>query len=259
MPRTMLKDQHWQKLQPILRNFSIHHNKNLRNFIEAILYRIRIGCPWRDLPSSFGKPNSIFKRFNAWSKSGKLMTIFKYLSSHCDMEWVFIDASHIRAHQHSAGLHEQAISKSSGGNSSKIHLAVDSDGNPIEFIITDGTTHDVKIAPDLIEKIDLEHTEMVCADKGYDSEALREQIRKTKTKANIPKKSNTKSDNSHMDWYLYKIRHLVENTFARLKQFRGVATRFDKLKRNYESSVALACIFIWLHLRKSNKLKIKNF
>lgn len=45
MPRTMLTDQHWQKLKFILRNFSIHHNKNLRNFIEAILYRIRIGCP----------------------------------------------------------------------------------------------------------------------------------------------------------------------------------------------------------------------
>ncbi len=51
-----------------------------------------------------------------------------------------------------------------------------------------------------------------------------------------------------MDWYLYKIRHLVENTFARLKHFRGIATRYDKLKRNYENSVALACIFIWLPL-----------
>ncbi|MEJ5204035.1 transposase, partial [Acinetobacter junii] len=51
MPRTMLTDQHWQKLKTILRNLSIHHNSNLRNFIEAILYRIRTGCPWRDIPS----------------------------------------------------------------------------------------------------------------------------------------------------------------------------------------------------------------
>ena len=49
MPRTMLTDQHWQKLKVILRNLSIHHNSNLRNFIEAILYRIRTGCPWRDI------------------------------------------------------------------------------------------------------------------------------------------------------------------------------------------------------------------
>lgn len=74
------------------------------------------------------------------------------------------------------------------------------------------------------------------------------QMEKTATKANIPKKSNTRSNNDEMDWYLYKISHLVENTFARLKQFRGIATRYDKLKQNYESSVALACIFIWLPL-----------
>ena len=52
----------------------------------------------------------------------------------------------------------------------------------------------------------------------------------------------------HMDWYLYKIRHLVENALARLKHFRGIATRYDKLKKTCENSVALACIFIWLPL-----------
>lgn len=127
-------------------------------------------------------------------------------------------------------------------------MAVDANGNPIEVIISDGTTHDVNVAPDLVLKLDLNSTETLCADKGYDSETLREQITKTKTHANIPWKSNTQLNNDHVDWYLYKIRHLVENTFARLKQLRGIATRYDKLKRNYESAVALACIFIWLPL-----------
>ncbi len=171
-----------------------------------------------------------------------------YLASCPDMEWIFIDGSHVRAHQHSAGIANQSISKSVGGNSSKIHLIVDAHGNPIDFMITDGTTHDVKVAPDLISTLDLKETKVVCADKGYDSEPLREQIRKTGTKANIPKKTNSQSNNDHMDWYLYKIRHLVENMFCRLKQFRGIATRYDKLKRNYQSSVALACIFLWLPL-----------
>ena len=49
-----------------------------------------------------------------------------------------------------------------------------------------------------------------------------------------------------MDWYLYKCRHLVENIFARIKHFRAIATRYDKLKRNYLSMVALACGFVWL-------------
>ena len=248
MPRTMLTDQHWSKLKPILVNFGIYLKHNLRLFIEAILYRIRTGCPWRDLPEIFGKPNSIFKKFNRWCKDSKLLKIFKLLSNNTDSEWVFIDASHVRAHQHATGVKDQAISKSIGGNSSKIHLAVDANGNPIEFIIGDGKTHDVKVAPHLIDALDLKDTEILCADKGYDSELLREKIENTDTKANIPKKCNSKSSSQHMDWYLYKIRHLVENAFARLKHFRGIATRYDKLKQNYENSVALACIFIWLPL-----------
>lgn len=51
-----------------------------------------------------------------------------------------------------------------------------------------------------------------------------------------------------MDWCIYKARHVVENTFARLKHFRGVATRFDKLKNSYANTVALACAYIWLKL-----------
>lgn len=220
----------------------------MRLFIEVILYRIRTGCPWRDLPKIFGKPNSIFKKFNRWSKDSKLLKIFKLLSSHADLEWVFIDASHVRAHQQAAGVKGQCISKSIGGDSSKIHLAVDANGNPIEFIIGDGTTHDVKVSPDLIDALNLEDTEVLCTDKGYDSALLREKVKSTRTKANIPKKRNSQSSNEYMDWYLYKIRHLIENTFARLKHFRGIATRYDKLKQNYENSVALACIFIWLPL-----------
>ena len=62
----------------------------------------------------------------------------------------------------------------------------------------------------------------------------------------IPTKNNSKTGNDDMDWGLYKYRHLVENILARLKHFRAIATRYDKLKRNYSSMVALACGFIWL-------------
>ena len=99
-------------------------------------------------------------------------------------------------------------------------FAVDfSNPHSIEIMITNGTTHVVKVAPELVTKLDLEETEILCADKGYDSEPLREQIRATDTQAKIPRKSNTQSNNNHIDWNLYKIRHLVENAFARLKHF----------------------------------------
>lgn len=69
------------------------------------------------------------------------------------MGWLFIEGSHILASQHSAGITDQAISISARGNSSKIHFVVDSNGNTIDFIITDGATHDVKVAPDLISRL----------------------------------------------------------------------------------------------------------
>ena len=73
----------------------------MRNFIEAILYRMRTECPWRDLPEEFGKSNSIFQKYNYWSIKDKLMKIF---SDEADLEWIFLDGTHVRAHQHSAGI-----------------------------------------------------------------------------------------------------------------------------------------------------------
>ena len=123
------------------------------------------------------------------------------------MEWVSIDATHVRAHQSSAGSagdDYQYIAKSVGGNSSKIHLAVDAHGNPIEFIVSDGVTHDIKIAPMLLQLLDLQDTEFLNADKGYDSEEFRSLAYSQGVRANIPRKKNAKSNNSHMDWLIYQ-------------------------------------------------------
>ena len=88
--------------------------------------------------------------------------------------------------------------------------------------------------------------EVIVADKGYDSGYIREQITKKGARAVIPRKRNSVKGNADMDWGLYRYRHWVENVFARLKQYRAVATRHDKLKRNYESMVAMACGYLWL-------------
>ena len=117
-------------------------------------------------------------------------------------------------------------------------------GLPIFFTITGGEVHDSKEAQNLINKVP--EIEILIADKGYDSEILREIIEKQCAQSNIPRKSNSKIGNESMDWCLYKYRHLVENSFARLKHFRSIATRYDKLKRNYEGMLYLACSIIWL-------------
>lgn len=247
MARLMLSDELWSKLRTIMQQQGIYDKPELRLMVEAMLYRLRVGCPWRDLPAEFGCWNSIFQKFNRWSSKNKLVKIFKSLVQDPDLEWTFIDASIVRAHQHSAGAaskENQAIGKSVGGNTTKIHMAVDAYGFPIEFDLTGGEVHDCKAAPELIEK--LPAADYTIADKGYDSKQVRELIRKKASTPVIPRKKNSKTGNADIDWSLYKYRHLVENVFARLKHFRAIATRYDKLKRNYASMLAIACSYLWL-------------
>jgi len=230
-----------------MQQHGIYHKPGLRKMVEGMLHSMRVGCPWRDLPPKFGRWNSIFQKFNRWSSNDKLMKIFKSLVRDPDLEWEFLDGSYVRAHQHSAGAaggEDQAIGLSRGGNTTKIHMATESGGLPIEFEVTGGETHDCTAAPELIEK--LPPSDYMIADKGYDSEKLREQIRKKSSIPVIPRKSNSTIGNADMDWELYKYRHLVENTFARLKHFRAIATRFDKLKRNFISTLAMGCAYMWL-------------
>jgi transposase len=162
---------------------------------------------------------------------------------------VFTDRSHIRAHQHASGARigeERAIGRSHGGLTTKIHIAADAHGNPIDFEITGGQVHDAKIAGQLIEKL---RGENLIADKGYDSDTIREQVRRQGMTPIIPMKNNSKRPNPEFDSHLYKQRHLVENLFARLKHFRSIATRFEKLARNYKAMVMIACSIIWIKLK----------
>lgn len=85
MLRTMLTDTQWNKLSAFMRHTGfIYHKTKHRQALESILYRMRTGIPWRDLLSEFGKWNSVFQRFNAWSKKGVLYLMFNWLSRYSD-------------------------------------------------------------------------------------------------------------------------------------------------------------------------------
>ena len=247
MPRLLLSDELWLKLKLILLQCGVYDKSNLRLVVEGILYRLRTGLPWRDLPDYFGFWNSVYKKFNSWSARGIWKKVFNLLVIEPDLEWGFIDGSYVKAHQHSTGAasdDDQAIGTSRAGNTSTIHMVVDSFGLPIHFEITGGQVHDSSAADDLLAKSPV--FDFTIADKGYDKENLRTQISDRGSIPMIPRRCNSKVGNADMDWHLYKHRHLVENQFARMKQYRAIATRYDKLKRNFESMVAIACAIQWL-------------
>ena len=126
MTRLMLSDEHWSRLKTIMLEQGIYDKPNLRMMVEGMLYRMRVGCPWRDLPSIFCLWSSVFQKFNRWSSKEKMMTIFKSLIKEPDLEWEFMDGSIVKAHQHSSSTNRrsgnQGIGKSRGRNTTKIHL-----------------------------------------------------------------------------------------------------------------------------------------
>ena len=133
---------------------------------------------------------------------------------------------------------------SHGGRSTKIHAVVDALGNPIEVMLTAGNVHDVTVAEKLISRVDLKGT-TVLADKAYGKWALREFIADHDADFCIPPKDN-ETDPWYVDWWLYKERHLVERFFLKLKEFRRVAIRYDKLASRFLAFVHFACIRILL-------------
>ncbi|HYX32189.1 MAG TPA: IS5 family transposase [Oligoflexus sp.] len=233
MTRRVLNDSIWQQLHAVMKAKGCHSWRNDREVMEAILWKLRTGAPWRDVPEEFCPWKTAYNRFNRWAAKGLWFRFFFELRGEIDQEWVFADGSYVRAHQHASGARlgeERAIGKSRGGATTKIHLAADAHGNPIDFKITGGEVHDAKAAGEIIEKIG--EAEHFIADKGYDSEAIRDQARAAGMNPVIPRKSNSTRPNPEFDAHLYKMRHLVENLFAKLKHFRSIATRYEKLGKS---------------------------
>jgi len=158
-----------------------------------------------------------------------------------------IDTTIVRAHQHSAGAKkdgEQAIGRSRGGLSTKITATVDALGNPIGFHLAPGQASDLEGADALL--VDTQ-ADTVIADKAYDAdERVIAPLLAAGKQVVIPPKANRKEQRPY-DKHLYKARHLVENFFARLKQYRAIATRYDKTARNFLAAIHLAASMAWLN------------
>lgn len=126
--------------------------------------------------------------------------------------------------------------------STKIHAVVDALGNPLRWILTGGEVADITQAHTLIAGL---HPQAVVGDKGYDADALVTLIHAAGAKAVIPPRNNRHEQRDY-DRHVYKDRNLVERFFNRLKQFRRIATRYEKLANNFISLLNLVCAYIWL-------------
>jgi transposase len=244
--RHALDDEQWERLSGLLPRGRGRPGASERRFLDALMWIGTTGSPWRDLPSAFGAWNVVYQRFAYWCKRGWIDAIFRGLQRP-DMEEVMMDSTCCRAHQASVGARKssgpQAIGVTRGGLNTKIHALCDALGNPVHFILTPGQRHDSKVA---VELLAVAPAEAVVADKAYDSNEIVENAQESGMEVVIPSKANRKQPRA-LDKDRYKARHLVENLFQRMKVFRRVATRFDKLDCMFLGFVHLAAIKKWLH------------
>jgi putative transposase len=134
------------------------------------------------------------------------------------------------------------LGRSRGGLSTKIHAATEALGLPVRLIGSPGQRNDIAFAHDLIDGF---NADAAIGDKGYDADPLVDRIAEAGTEVVIPPKRNRKIQRPY-DTDLYKERNRIERFFNKLKQFRRVATRYDKLLANFMGFVKLAAIAIWL-------------
>ena len=138
----------------------------------------------------------------------------------------------------------KAVGRTRGGLNTKLHAIVDGLGYPVEFMLSAGNDHDSVHAVELLEKVEISGSN-VLADRACGAKAIRAYISEQGAGYVIPPQSNI-SEPWPVDWWLYKERHLVECFFQKLKWFRRIATRYDKLDASFLAFVYLASIAILL-------------
>lgn len=272
--RIGITDAQWKKLKPYLPKPAKTGRppKCDRQVIDGICWVLRTGSPWADLPAKYGKYKTVFGRYRKWTLQGLWKKILKILRKEAqkrgEIDWTInhIDGTVVRAHKHAAGAHKRdvhddknnkellALGRSVGGFSTKVMLRVEGNGKPMQILLAPGQRHDSKLFFDAMKggKVGLngrgrpkQKPNAVAMDKAFSSKEIRNHLKTNGIGRLIPWKSNQRR-RGPFDVERYKERNIVERTIGRLKEYRRLATRYDKLPEQYLGMWELASIFMWL-------------
>ena len=211
-----------------------------------MLWIARTGCPWRDLPSEFPCWQSVYTRWRRWVQRKLWARVLAWLAEAHDREAYAVDATYVRVHTHGTrargGYPAQAVGRSRGGLTSKVHLLTDALGYPVRFVVTGGDCSDLTQAPALVPP---GTGAQVLCDRGCDADWWRERLLAAGHQPVVPGRRHRLLPPAY-DEHTYRSRHLIENAFAHLKSSRRVATRYEQTTASYAAFVSLACVCLWL-------------
>ncbi|MER7112478.1 IS5 family transposase [Streptomyces sp. NPDC000229] len=272
----------WDRIEPLMPADPVRGRRwaDHRRTLEASAWKYRTCSPWRDLPEELRPFQTAHKRLIRWAVDGTWeripAAVLAVADAGDDVGWtVSVDSTVCRAHQHSAGARKKgapgrsepedhALGRSRGGLSTKVHLASDSRARPLSIHVTasqagDAPAFEAVMTGIRIPRSGLGHPRtrpaVVLADRAYSSRAIRGHLRRRGIRAVIPQPADQIGHRlrraapggrpPRFDAETYKERNAVERCIARLKQWRGLAMRTDKLAIVYQAALHLAAILIW--------------
>lgn len=161
-------------------------------------------------------------------------------------EFKVVDGTHVKVHQDAcyflSSPEKQRFGKTKGGRNSKINAVTNGSGKLLDFALVAGNESELKSVRKVLGDV---ATKVVLGDKGFDDDKLRKWVRKGGGVAVIPGRKNRKAEVFYIK-EVGKLRHVVENFFARVKRFRRVGTRYDRLAETYVAFVSIAALMDWL-------------
>ena len=213
---------------------------NPRIVFNAIMWILKSGARWRDLPARYGNWNSVYHKFRLWCSLGLFERLLKLINANAkEATLLEIDSTFCKVHQNAcSGKKDQAIGSSRGGKNTKIHVIINERMQLLNVVLTGGQVHDSEAAVALLKGIKLKGKKIL-ADKAYSNEQIHFFIAEHEAVACIPDKTNFKIKHD-FDSELYKQRNIVERFFQRIKNYRHISTRYDKLALCFFNFVLLA-------------------
>lgn len=218
---------------------------NDRRVLDGIFWVFRSDAPWRDLPTAYAPRTTCYNRFVRWRRASVWDQIMDALDAGHDAAMQVIDTSVVRVHRHGACISDnnhQAMGRSRGGLTNKIHAVVDTNGLPVHLALTPGEAHDNRLCSVLLSAL-LPQT-ILLADRGYDADWIRELARQQGAGRTFRRNEIAKTRSASARICI--ARNLIERFFNKVKQCRRVATRYDKLAATIWRVIKLASIRIWL-------------
>jgi transposase len=254
----VLTEVQWSALEPLVeacRPKGKTPPRNLRRTVEATVWRHRNGATWRAMPAEYGPWWTAAQLFIRWARLGVWPRLLEAAQARgVALGMAFLDGTSIRAHAKAAGApkrgrtsrqrdRREALGRSRGGFGTEASVVADGRGRAIAFALGPGQAHELPMAPGLLDRLPWVPL-WVVDDRGYGSHAFREHIWASGARPAIPTRSNEAA--VVCPDYVYNNRNLVERLWARLKEWRAVATRHEKTAVGFMGVLCLAATADWL-------------